>query len=451
MLCLGVNDMCREMKDSGIAWLGQVPKKWTITRMKSCILRRDSGAWGNEPQNNENDIICLRIADFDYKKYRFKEASIDKLTVRNYSNEVIEKLILSNGDILIEKSGGGEKTPVGRTVIFDKSYKALYANFCDRIRCRDIVLPDYMQYVLVAFYQNKYVWNYIKQTTGIQNLDLTTMFSVEKVALPSLEEQNRIVTFLSKKCANIDTVTEQTEDSIRNYKKMKQALIVRSVTNGLQNKRTIKDSGVEWIGEIPEEWHVYRIANLYQERSESGLEDLPILTVSINTGVSDREIADEEKDRVFVRSEDRTKYKRVYPGDLVYNMMRAWQGAFGAVRVEGMVSPAYVVAKPKDGIEIDSRYMEALLRTSEATEEMHRYSRGIVDFRLRLYWPEFKNIRICLPPIEEQREIADYIDKKNEEIDRLIKKKEQFISELENYRKSLIYEYVTGKKEVPES
>ena len=132
-------------------------------------------------------------------------------------------------------------------------------------------------------------------------------------------------------------------------------------------------------------------------------------------------------------------------------MMRAWQGAFGAVRVEGMVSPAYVVAKTNDGIEIDSRYMEALLRTSEATEEMHRYSRGIVDFRLRLYWPEFKNIRICLPPIEEQREIADYIDRKNEEIDRLIKKKEQFISELENYKKSLIYEYVTGKKEVPES
>ena len=91
------------------------------------------------------------------------------------------------------------------------------------------------------------------------------------------------------------------------------------------------------------------------------------------------------------------------------------------------------------------------MRTSEATEEMHRYSRGIVDFRLRLYWPEFKNIRICLPPIEEQREIANYIDRKNEEIDRLIKKKEQFISELENYKKSLIYEYVTGKKEVPES
>jgi type I restriction enzyme S subunit len=213
----------------------------------------------------------------------------------------------------------------------------------------------------------------------------------------------------------------------------------------------MKDSGIEWLGDIPSDWPIFRIANLYEERSEAGLEELPILTVSINSGVSDHEIADEDKDRVFVRSEDRTKYKRVYPGDLTYNMMRAWQGAFGAVRVEGMVSPAYVVAKPKKNMDIDSRYMEALLRTSEATEEMHRYSRGIVDFRLRLYWPEFKNIRICLPPIEEQKEIADYIDVKANDIDTLIIKKEQFLTELENYKKSLIYEYVTGKKEVSQS
>ena len=130
-------------------------------------------------------------------------------------------------------------------------------------------------------------------------------------------------------------------------------------------------------------------------------------------------------------------------------MMRAWQGAFGAVRVNGMVSPAYVVAKPKNYIGIDSRYMEALLRTPAAIEEMHRYSHGITDFRLRLYWPEFKNIRVCLPSYEEQTQIADYIDSKTAEIDTLIYKKELYLSELGQLKKSLIYEYVTGKKEVP--
>ena len=115
-------------------------------------------------------------------------------------------------------------------------------------------------------------------------------------------------------------------------------------------------------------------------------------------------------------------------------MMRAWQGAFGAVRTEGMISPAYIVAKPKAENNIDSRYMEALLRTPLATEEMHRYSKGIADFRLRLYWPEFKNISVCVPPILEQREIADYIDEKAEQINQLIAKKERIISELENYK-----------------
>ena len=193
---------------------------------------------------------------------------------------------------------------------------------------------------------------------------------------------------------------------------------------------------------------MFRIANLYDERNERGTDDLPILTVSINTGISDHEIPDEEKDRVVVRSEDRTLYKRVCPGDLAYNMMRAWQGAFGAARVDGMVSPAYVVAKPKMPGILDSRYVEALLRTPSAIEEMHRYSRGITDFRLRLYWPEFKNICVCVPSLKEQIEIADYVDSKTAEIDAIIHKKQLLIGELETYKKSLIFEYVTGKKEV---
>lgn len=241
----------------------------------------------------------------------------------------------------------------------------------------------------------------------------------------------------------------ETRRTIEEYKALRQSIITETVTHGVRKTAPMTESGVDWIGKIPLGWKVYRIANLYEERTENGLSELPILTVSINTGVSDCEIADEDKDRVFVRSEDRTKYKRVYPGDLTYNMMRAWQGAFGAVRVDGMVSPAYVVAKPKPNVNIDSRYIEALLRTPTATEEMHRYSRGIVDFRLRLYWPEFKNIQICLPPFDEQREIADYIDNKAKEIDKIISQKQQFIHEVETYKKSVIYEYVTGKKEVP--
>jgi type I restriction enzyme S subunit len=120
---------------------------------------------------------------------------------------------------------------------------------------------------------------------------------------------------------------------------------------------------------------VSRIANVFHEVIESGNDELPILSVSIHHGVSDNEIADEDMDRKVTRSDDRSKYKRVAPGDLVYNMMRAWQGGFGTVTVEGMVSPAYVVARPKRNL--TTAYIEHLLRTPQAIEQMRRHSRGI--------------------------------------------------------------------------
>lgn len=411
--------MSREMKDSGIEWLGKIPKEWKVKKGKSLynITTGKLDANAEEP----NGV------------YPFFTCSMFPKKINQYAFDCEALLVAGNGLVGFTQYYKGKFNAYQRTYVL-KDFHNVYPQF----------LKYYVSNNLKREVEQSSVGSVIQfiKLGDLQNFNIT---------VPKYEEQEKIADYLEKNCFQLDSVIEKTKASIVEYQKLKQSIITHACMNGLKNKRKMKYSEEVWLGNIPEEWAVYRIANLYQERSENGLEELPILTVSINTGVSDREIADEEKDRVFVRSEDRTKYKRVYPGDLVYNMMRAWQGAFGAVRVEGMVSPAYVVAKPKDGMEIDSRYMEALLRTSEATEEMHRYSRGIVDFRLRLYWPEFKNIRICLPPIEEQREIADYIDRKNEEIDRLIKKKEQFISELENYKKSLIYEYVTGKKEVPES
>ena len=203
------------------------------------------------------------------------------------------------------------------------------------LKCRENVTPLFADYWFKFVFEGRKFKHYAKSLRYTLNFD---EFATLPILMPSLDEQKHIVDFLNERCAYIDSVVEQTISSISDYKKLKQAVVTQAVTKGVQGKREMKSSGVEWLGDIPKEWHVYRIANLYDERSESGSEELPILTVSINTGVSDHEIADEDKDRVFVRSEDRTKYKRVYPGDLAYNMMRAWQGAFGAVRVDGMVS-----------------------------------------------------------------------------------------------------------------
>lgn len=433
------------MKDSGIEWIGEIPEDWSIVRMKSCIAQRDGGAWGEEANNSEGDCICLRVADFDYNKFRFSDS--DDLTIRHYSLDIIEKLKLEKNDILVEKSGGGEKTPVGRTVLFDKTYTALYANFMDRLRCSNIVKPSYMQYVFVTFYKNEYTRNYIKQTTGIQNLDLTSMLSKELIPLPSMPEQQKIADFLDKKCSHIDSILEKTKASIDECKQLKQSVITQAVTKGIRPNRPMKDSGIEWIGEIPQDWEVAKIGNLFNLRNEKN--DLPedkVTLLSLYTGIG-----------VFPSGEHYTAsgnhaqtvdgYKIVKKNDIVVNIILAWMGAIGISDYDGVTSPAYDVYIP-DLQKVYPHFYHYVFRTSAIAGECYKYGKGIMMMRWRTYSTEFKQIRIPFPPINIQQQIADFLDNKCSEIDKLITKKEQLIAELETYKKSLIYEYVTGKKEV---
>ena len=189
-----------------------------------------------------------------------------------------------------------------------------------------------------------------------------------------------------------------------------------------------------------------RLGTLFREVSDEGETDRPILSVSIHDGVSDRELDDIELDRKVTRSEDRGKYKSVEPGDLVYNMMRAWQGGFGTVKVVGMVSPAYVVARPCGCFETE--FIEQQLRSPQAIEEMRRHSRGVTDFRLRLYWSEFKSISIALAPREEQITIATFLDTETTKFDTLTAEANHAIELLQERRSALISAAVTGKIDV---
>jgi len=198
---------------------------------------------------------------------------------------------------------------------------------------------------------------------------------------------------------------------------------------------------VEWIGEVPPHWTIRRLGSLFQETIDEAEEDLPILSVSIHDGVSDREMADHELDRKITRSEDKSKYQKVVPGDLVYNMMRAWQGGFGTVTVLGLVSPAYVVARPIE--QLETRFIELALRTPHAVEEMRRYSKGVTDFRLRLYWDEFKRICVPLPPAREIQEILAFLDHETAKIDALVAEQERVIALLKEKRQAVISHAVT--------
>ena len=266
------------------------------------------------------------------------------------------------------------------------------------------------------------------------------------VARPPLSEQRKIAEFLDGECGKIDRLRGKVEKQIAALEEYRKSVITEAVTKGIRRGRKMKPSGVEWMSEVPSGWEMIRIGYLYDAVNERGNDQLPILSVSISSGVSDKQLDDEELDRKVNRSEDKSTYKHVAVGDLTYNQMRAWQGAFGTVTVEGMVSPAYVVCRPKS--ELNTRFIEYVLRTDAAMREIKRRSTGIVDFRLRLYWPEFKTLKIPYPSADEQREIAAYLDKKCAAIDSMVAKCREELDRLAEYKKSLIYEYVTGKKEV---
>jgi len=167
------------------------------------------------------------------------------------------------------------------------------------------------------------------------------------------------------------------------------------------------------------------MASFLREVKEPGTDGLPVLSVSIHKGISDRQLSDDERDRKSLHIQDREKYRRIHPGDIAYNMMRAWQGAFGAARIEGLVSPAYVVARPT--IRVEPQYLDYLLRSDLFASIAKKSSKGITDFRLRLYWEDFRKIEIDLPPLDTQRAIVDFLDSETVRIDQLIEKKQRFL------------------------
>jgi len=297
----------------------------------------------------------------------------------------------------------------------------------------------------LAYFLNQV--DYSKYING-STRDKLTQFQLGSIAIdfPSLDDQFDIADYLDRETGQIDGLVEKKTRFIALLKEKRAAVIDHAVTKGIDRNVEMKPSGVEWIGDIPAHWDAPRIATLFREAFRKPDPDLPVLSVSIHNGVSDGELSDEERDRKVALSEDRTKYQGVEPGDLVYNMMRAWQGAFGAVAVSGLVSPAYVVARPI--AEFRTKFLEHLLHTKSAAEEIRRYSRGIADFRMRLYWEYFRDIRVCLPPLPEQDEILSYIDRETARIEGLIEKTERSIALLKEKRAALITAAVTGKVDV---
>lgn len=413
----------RKMKDSGIAWVGEIPEGWEGIRLKELFNKKQGGAWGDEAKENENDRVCIRVADFDFERQTAKEG---QKTVRNYNADVISKLQIQGNELLIEKSGGGEKTPVGRSILTDGLEGDLYANFIDKLPIKAANYPKYVAYYMKTLYQNNIVIPYIKQTTGIQNLDLESLL-FEMIIVPQYIEEQKIADFLDKKCAEIDKLIELQERMIDKLKEYKQSVITQAVTKGLDPDVPMKDSGIEWIGKIPEGWLAIKVKHI-------------ISSICSGNALINSNIEEEGEISVYGGGEILGyTNKHNTENSIIIGRVGARCGCVTLIDGKAWATDNALIINTT----INKKYLYYLLVSANLNTKNTSNAQPLIT------GTKIKNhITAYTQNEKEQQQIADYLDKKCAEIDDLIKLKEQKIEKLKEYKKSLIYEYVTGKKEV---
>lgn len=263
------------------------------------------------------------------------------------------------------------------------------------------------------------------------------------IHLPHIQKQRTIADYLDRETSRMDALIAAKGLLLDLFAEKRQALIMRSVTRGLDPNAPLRDSGIPWLGKIPEQWEIERARWLFQERnvrSETGKEEL--LTVSHITGVTPRA----EKDVTMFEAETTEGYKLCFPGDLVINTLWAWMGAMGVSPIKGIVSPAYNVYIP--GPRLNPLYIDALVRLTIFAQEVTRYSKGVWSSRLRLYPEGFFQAYFPVPTLDEQYVIIDHIAKETAKLDAVRDLTKLSIDLLKKRRAALIAAVVTGKIEL---
>lgn len=442
--------MTREMKDSGIEWIGKIPQNYSVYRLKHLLKRAlDYGANFSGVEYSNNLPRYIRITDIaaDGKLKNDGALSLELEDASPY--------ILEDGDILFARSGA----TVGKSFIYHTEYgRAAFAGYLIRAQLKEKIVPEYVYYYTCSTGYD--IWkNGIFIQSTIQNISADKYANLPIVLPDTKDKQMCIVSFLKNTCIELDNVLQKTRASIEEYKKLKQVVITQAVTKGIRGNREMKDSRIEWIGEIPFEWKLISFRHVLKERQEknSPIKSVERLSLSIDLGVTLYADKTTNLDRF---KDDFEQYKLAYKGDLVMNSMNMIVGATGVSDYFGCVSPVYYTFYDELEDHVTAKYCEYIFRSKTMLRVLYSLGKGIYAIvrgddrvntcRLKVSKEDLKSIIIPVPPVEEQREIVSYLKQKCEEIDELIVKKEQYLSEIENYKKSLIYEYVTGKKEVPQ-
>ncbi len=428
--------MGREMKDSGIEWIGTIPQTWSVRRVK----------------NLANVYTGNSIKDDQKEFYEDPTDAIPYIATKDV-DAILQTIDFENGMYVKNSDVSFKRAPAQSTLLCIEGGSAgKKVAFTEQ----DVCFVNKLCCFHSNDYSNKYIYYYLMSPafTQLFNSHISGLIggvSVKELSnfeiiLPPYEEQEQIASFLDSECRHIDAVIDQTHASIEEYKKLKQAVITQSVTKGIRDGREMKSSEIEWVGTIPSDWKVQRIKTIFKLRDERNylpLEEVNLISLYTDLGVVQH--CDLEK-TTGNKASNADGYKNVYENDIIVNIILCWMGAIGRSAYTGVTSPAYDIYTPSD--EIECSFYHHYFRTKGFSGDCYKRGKGIMAMRWRTYSDQFRDIKVVVPPIEEQREILEYLDRKTAEIDQLIAKKELFLTEMERYKKSLIFEYVTGKKEV---
>ena len=428
--------MAREMKDSGISWIGQIPADWSIVKIKAGVHKVGSGKTpsGGATTYADEGILFLRSQNVYDTGLELSNPTYITPAV----DEEMKGTRVFPNDVLLNITGGS----IGRCCIFPESLKTANVNqHVSIIRVnQDIFLPEYMHYYWVSPLGSLAIDLY--QTGGNREGMSADAIKNTPIILIPLDEQRRICRVLDDECSKIDSVLAKIRTSIEEYKKLKQAIITQAVTKGIRGDRPMKESGVIWLDTVPAEWTISKIKYTIFPKEKPVLPMDEVITCFRDGTVTLRRNRREEG---FTISFTENGYQGVDVGDLVIHGMDTFAGAIGCSDSRGKTSPVVHVCSTVG----NNRYFMYFLRYMAYSGVLMDFSNGV-----RIRSSDFRNFKklavfeMLVPPLREQNKIVDYLDSTLAKIDQVIKQKEILISELEACKKSAIYEYATGKKEV---
>lgn len=417
--------MAREMKDSGIEWIGKIPANWTLRRLQWCLI---------EVTEKNDPIKTTQILSLTNKQGVLPYE--DKGAQGNKAKENLAEYKLAYEDTLIINSMNVIIGSVGISHYFG------------------CVSPVYYVFKETNESDLRFI-NYIFNTVGFQKecrkfakgiLEIRLRISISDlfkrpIPLPNIEKQRKIADYLDKECAEIDTILEKTHNSIEEYKKLKQAIITQAVTKGVREDRPMKESGIIWLDAVPEDWEISKIKYAIFPHEKPVFPTDDVITCFRDGTVTLRKNRREEG---FTVSFTENGYQGVDVGDLVIHGMDTFAGAIGCSDSRGKTSPVVHVCSTIG----NNRYFMYFLRYMAYSSVLMDFSNGV-----RIRSSDFRNFKklavfeMLVPPLEEQNEIVNYLDNTLAKIEQVVNQKESLLDELDSYKKAVIYEYVTGKRE----